>query len=54
MLTLIALSGVYQIYRKTTGRELPIVVSTLEKLKESAAQYDFFQRLNLASVREQK
>ena len=53
MLTLIALSGLYQVYRKTTGRELPIVVSTLEKLKGTASQYTFFQKLSFVSVKKQ-
>lgn len=50
MLTLLALSGVYQIYRKTTGKELPFVVTTIEKLRNTAGQYSFFKKLNLAAV----
>ncbi|MEM0991417.1 MAG: hypothetical protein AAGI49_00190 [Bacteroidota bacterium] len=53
MLTLIALSGLYQIYRKTTGRELPIVVSTLEKLKATASQYTFFRKSSPTLCKEQ-
>ncbi|MEM1325638.1 MAG: hypothetical protein AAGI23_06785 [Bacteroidota bacterium] len=41
MLTLIALTGAYQIYRKTTGRELPLVENSIEKLKTIVEQRSF-------------
>jgi len=50
MLTLIALSGIYQMYRKTTGKELPIVVSTIEKLKGIATQRTFLKKSSLVTV----
>lgn len=50
MLTLLALSGVYQIYRKTTGKELPFVVTTIEKLRNTASQYSFFKKLSVVTV----
>ncbi len=33
MLTLMALTGIYQIYRKTTGKELKVVVILMQKVK---------------------
>lgn len=44
MLTILALTGAYQIYTRTTGRELPIVANAIEKLKMLAEQRTFFKR----------
>lgn len=44
MLTLLALTGAYQIYTRTTGRKLPFVVNSIEKLKMLAEQRSFFRK----------
>jgi hypothetical protein len=41
MLTLIALTGAYQIYTRTTGREVPFVANSIEKLKTAVEQRSF-------------